>query len=156
MTLECRAWGALALGGLLVALHGIGCTSPPPSPRRPPATSALPAGALPRPERPSDLREEPILPPVQFIELAIYDLEEMEAADAQTIRVTGKLRNGGERPTKEISLTVRALDGAGNVVASAPARAAVQVLRPGASASFSAELRSDPAIRTFHVEAVAR
>jgi hypothetical protein len=66
------------------------------------------------------------------------------------------VRNIGSRPSRDVTVIVEGLDALGGTVARTEVLPAPQAIPPGTAASFVARLPNDPAIRTFHVEAVGR
>jgi hypothetical protein len=66
------------------------------------------------------------------------------------------VRNVGSRSSREIKVWVDGLDASGGRVARVEALPTPQEIPPGATASFVVRLPNDPAIRSFHVEAIGR
>lgn len=66
------------------------------------------------------------------------------------------MRNIGSRPSRDVTVIVEGLDALGGAVAQTEVLPTPQAIPPGTAASFVARLPNDPAIRTFHVEAVGR
>ena len=87
---------------------------------------------------------------------AVGAIHETRSADGQTVFIEGTVENVGTRPSRTITVWVNALDESGT------ARERVQVLPtpqdvpPGTVARFVVQLRNDPLVRTYHVEAIGR
>jgi hypothetical protein len=108
----------------------------------------------PSPPPPPPLCEE-VLPPLGQPDVFIFDLKDTVSEDKQALFVEGRIGNRGSQATKQIAVTVRALNEEGQGIARAEATPTPQALLPGGSAAFVVKLPNDPAIRRFHVEAVA-
>ena len=70
--------------------------------------------------------------------------------------MTSSVRNTGTRASRDLKVWVDGLDESGMRLARIEVVPAPQEIPPGAAASFVARLPGDPAIRTFHVEAIGR
>ena len=144
-----KPWSLLLLSGLfLSSLPSCASTAPPPSPPPP----LPPPVSLPSPP----LYEEPVPSPPEPVKVFVFGLKDTVSEDQQELFVEGKIGNRGDRATKQISVTVEALDEKGQMVARGEATPTPQDLLPGGSATFVVKLPNDPTIRHFHVEAVAR
>jgi len=66
------------------------------------------------------------------------------------------VHNTGSRASRDLAVWVEGLDAHGAVVARAEALPTPQAVPPGRTATFVVALPNDPAIRSFHVEAVGR
>jgi len=64
--------------------------------------------------------------------------------------------NTGTRVSRDVKVSVEALDDHGIRLAETEVYPTPQDIPPGGAARFVARLRNDPAIRTFHVEAIGR
>jgi hypothetical protein len=120
----------------------LGCTRRPPPP--PPTPAPLPP-----------LTEES-LPPSGTAEFQIGPLEQRPSADGREMFVEGSVRNTGSRDSRSVRVVVEGLDADGNRIAATEVLPTPQAIAPGTAATFVGRLPNDPAIRTFHVEAVGR
>lgn len=109
----------------------------------------------PPPAPPRIIHEAP-LRPTTTIELQVGPPTWTDSADGRETWVEGSVRNRGSRPTREITVRVSGLDAAGNVVSRADGAPATQLIVPGGSARYRVRVANDPAIKTFHVEAIGR
>jgi len=121
---------------------------------------AVVAGACARPEPappppPPPLSEAP-LAESGTAEFAIGPIAQRESADGRTLFVEGTVRNTGSRTSRQVKVWVEGLDADGGTVAKTEALPTPQEIPAGTSASFVVELPNDPAIKSFHVEAVGR
>jgi hypothetical protein len=66
------------------------------------------------------------------------------------------VRNVGTRASRDLKVWVHGLDEHGARRAQVEAFPAPQEVPPGSSARFVVRMPNDPAIRTFHVEAIGR
>ncbi len=117
-----------------------GCTrtAPPPAPPAPPPLS------------------ESALPPTRSAEFEIGPIKQTPSEDGRTLFVEGTVRNVGSRASRDVKLWVEGLDAGGGTVTRTEALPTPQQIAPGTSATFVVRLPNDPAIRTFHVEAIGR
>ncbi|MFN8544137.1 MAG: FxLYD domain-containing protein [Candidatus Binatia bacterium] len=76
--------------------------------------------------------------------------------DGHELFVEGTVWNRGSRPSREVKVWVEALDANGSVIARADALPTPQAIPVDGSARFLVRLANDPAIRSFHVEAIGR
>ena len=131
-------------GGTLVAaaLLATGCP-----PRTPPA--------VPPPPEPPRLSETP-LPPSGAPRFEIGPIDSKSSDDGQALFVEGTVRNTGTRASRDLKVWVDGLDEHGTQLARVEAYPTPQQVAPGAAARFVVRLPNDPAIRTFHVEAIGR
>jgi hypothetical protein len=70
--------------------------------------------------------------------------------------VESSVRNTGTRTSRDLRVWVDGLDDTGARLARTEVSPAQQEVPPGSAASFVARLPGNPAIRTFHVEAIGR
>lgn len=116
---------------------------PPPPPPPPPAAAAA-------------IQEEN-LQPDPIIRLEIIDLHDTRDEKTNRVTVTGTLINRGTKPTSQVNVKLTALDEQGLMIVSVAAVPSTdRIAADGGTAKFSAEIDYIPAIRTFHVEALAR
>ena len=64
--------------------------------------------------------------------------------------------NTGTRASRDVKVSVEALDDHGIRLAETEVYPTPQEIPPGGAARFVARLPNNPAIRTFHVEAIGR
>lgn len=126
---------------LAVAAAGAGCARRPPAPAPPPPPPAV---------------QEERLEPTTTIELEVAPPRWTDSADQRATFVEGNVRNRGSKPTREIRVFVSGLDANGNVVSRADGLPTPQLIAPGSSARYLVRLPNDPAIKTYHVEAIGR
>jgi hypothetical protein len=111
------------------------------------------------PERPSPapprLTESP-LPPSGAAEFAIGPITETRSADGAQVFVEGTVRNVGSRASRHVLVWVNALDQSRTRLARRQVIPTPQEIPPGAEAGFIVRFPNDPAIRTFHVEAIGQ
>jgi hypothetical protein len=96
------------------------------------------------------------LPPSGTADFAIGPITEMRSNDGRSVFVESTVRNTGSRPSRDVKVWVYGLDAGGARVAQAETLPVPQEIPPGRAARFVVRLPNDPAIRTFHVEAVGR
>lgn len=127
---------------LVAALLLAGC----PKPHEVPKT--------PEPAQPP-IAEAP-LPPSGEPQFEIGPISEHKSEDGTALYVESSVRNTGTRASRDIKVAVEALDDHGIRLAETEAYPAPQEIPPGGAARFVARLPNNPAIRTFHVEAIGR
>lgn len=132
----------VTVASLIVAAFLTSCVPPAPLPPPPP----LPTPAL----------SEEELRPVERINIAITDHDEITSSDGKTVTVTGTLVNRGTRPTHQVYVHVEALNRDGGVILSADSDLTSEVILPGGTARFSVLLENRSDIDRYHVEALAR
>jgi hypothetical protein len=127
------------------------------------ATLALAACARRAPEPPPPTLQdappkivEQRLQPTTTPELVVGPIRETPGAGGQQTFVTGTIRNRGSRPTRDVVVHVSGRDAAGATVVTVDALPVPQLIPPGGQAEYTVSLPNDPAIRTFHVEAIGR
>src|SRR5438094_6902832 len=76
--------------------------------------------------------------------------------DPAELYVESSVLNTGTRVSRDVKVSVEALDAQGIRLAETEVYPTPQDIPPGGAARFVARLRNDPAIRTFHVEAIGR
>lgn len=131
---------------VLAAVLLSACIRDPEPPPPPPA--AMPT---PGPYYEENLQPDPT------VRLEIIDLGDEVDRERGRVTVTGMLLNRGDRATTQVTVKVHALDEHGDVVASVYAvPASDRIPAHGGRVRFSAEFDRDPAIRSYHVEALAR
>jgi hypothetical protein len=133
--------GEATLVALAVLAAGCSPRTPPPAP--------------PPPEPPPQLTETP-LPPSGVPRFEIGPIDSRRSEDGRELYVEGSVRNVGTRVSRDLKVWVHGLDEGGAQVAQAEAFPTPQEVSPGSSARFVVHLPNDPAIRTFHVEAIGR
>ena len=139
---------------LLTFLFPVGCAAifaccirkpelpPPPPPPMPPTPG---------------IYYEENLQPEPTVRLEIIGLDDAKDPATQRVTVTGTLVNRGTRPTAQVSVKVTALDENGDEVISVAAVPSTdRIGAEGGTATFTADLGVNPAIRSYHVEAIAK
>ncbi|GIW44984.1 MAG: hypothetical protein KatS3mg077_2266 [Candidatus Binatia bacterium] len=134
-------WTAALTGALLWA-HG--CV-----PRQPPEPARLPEPT------PKILVEEEIIVP-ERPELAIIDVREEPQEEPGTVVVSGTVVNRGRGRARNLTVTVQALDAAGNELVALPAEVDASVLDGNSSAGFRVRLQRPPGTVRYHVVAQSR
>jgi len=114
-----------------------------------------PKPAPPPPEAPPPLAESP-LPPSGEAQFEIGQIDWKRSEDAHELYVEGTVRNIGTRASRDLKVWVDGLDANGLQLARTEALPTPQQVPPGASARFVVRMPNDPAIKTFHVEAIGR
>jgi hypothetical protein len=109
----------------------------------------------PPPEAPPLLAESP-LPASGMPDFEIGPIHDRTSEDHRELFVEGTVRNKGTRVSRDVKVWVEGLDSAGARIAEAEALPTPQEIPPGTAGSFVVSLPNDPAIKTFHVEAVGR
>jgi hypothetical protein len=109
----------------------------------------------PPPAPPPQLSETP-LPPSGAPRFEIGPIDSRRSEDARELYVEGTVRNVGTRASRDLKVWVHGLDERGGQLAQAEALPTPQEVPPGTSARFIVRMPNDPAIRTFHVEAIGR
>lgn len=127
----------LLAAGALVAL-GCAAQKPPPPPPSPPPLAETP------------------LPPTGSAEFEIGPIRHTATDDDRSLIVEGTVRNRGSRASRGVRVWVSGLDANGLRVARSEVLPTPQEIPPGTAATFVARLPNDPAIRTFHVEAIGK
>ena len=125
------------MAALLVA--GCAAKNPPPPPK--------PA--------PPPLSEAP-LPPSGAPTFEIGEINPRKSDDGKALFVEGSVRNIGTRASRDVKVFVEGLDVHDLVIARAETLPTPQAIEPGTEGRFVVRLPNDPAIRTFHVEALGR
>ena len=109
----------------------------------------------PAPPAPPPLSEESIAPSTSA-EFEIGPIKQTAGDRNATLFVEGTVRNVGTRPSRDVKVWVEGLDASSNVVAREETLPDPQEIHPGTVARFLVKLPNDPAIKTFHVEAIGR
>lgn len=99
-------------------------------------------------------QERPTLPTTS--DFSIGPIRDTRSADGMALFVEGTVRNTGSRPSRDVTLWVSGVDAGGRAVVRVKTLATPQLLPPGSSATWLVRLPNDPAIRTYHVEALGR
>ncbi len=86
----------------------------------------------------------------------IGPIEPRKSSDGREWLVESSVRNTGTRASRDVKVSVEGLDDAGARIAETELYPAEQEIPPGGAATFVARLPGNPAIRTFHVEAIGR
>jgi hypothetical protein len=113
-----------------------------------------PPPPAPEPAQPP-LAESP-LPPSGAPHFEIGPITPRRSDDGREWLVESSVRNVGTRTSRDIRVWVDGLDDKGVRLARTELSPAQQQVPPGGAATFVARLPGDPAISTFHVEAVGR
>jgi hypothetical protein len=131
---------------VLTALLTCACIRDPELPPPPPPAAPAPG-----------LYYEENLQPDPTVRIEIIDLGDEVDRERRRVTVTGLLLNRGDRATTQVTVKVHALDEHGDVVASVYAvPASDRIPAHGGRVRFTAELEQNAAIRSYHVEALAR
>jgi hypothetical protein len=120
-----------------------------------PACRARPAPPPPTTVAPPPLVEAP-LEPSGAAALTVGPIRETRSADGQAVFIEGTVENVGTRPTRTITVWVNARDESGSVLERVQALPTPQDPPPGTVARFVVQLRDNPRVRTYHVEAIGR
>lgn len=132
---------------LVVLMFAPGCIREPEPPPPPAAMPAPPAHSL----------AEENLQPDPTVRIEIIDLKDSQDPQTKRVTVTGVLINRGTKATAQVQVKLRALDEHGDTVLSIAAVPSTDhIAADGGTARFSAEFDASPAIRSYHVEALAR
>lgn len=135
-----RAWAV----AILICSMSACLRSPVPRPASPPPTPTpvvLHEDTLPSPER---------------LELQISNWQETPSPDRRHVTLTGRLINRGDRTTREVSVTIQALDAQDAVLLSVSATPSTNAIAPDGTATFTATVDNRPEVARYHVEALAR
>ena len=108
----------------------------------------------PEPAAPN-IAESP-LPPSGTPQFEIGPLAERRSDDGAALYLESSVRNTGTRASRDVKVSVEALDDRGIRLAETEVWPDPQEIPPGGAARFVARLPNNPAIRTFHVEAFGR
>jgi len=121
------------------------------------ATGCPRKSKLPRAPEPSEspIAESP-LPPSGTPHFEIGDIEWKRSEDDRELFVEGTVKNTGTRPSRDIKVWVDGLDATGIRLARAEVLPTPQEIPPGGVGRFLVRIPNNPAIRTFHVEAIGR
>jgi hypothetical protein len=106
----------------------------------------------PKPQSPPR-QPEPSQPPLAEAPLSPTGAARFEIGPLDWKRT---VRNTGTRSTRDLKVWVDGLDGNGARLARSEALPTPQEVPPGGAASFVLRMPNDPAIQTFHVEAIGR
>jgi hypothetical protein len=114
-------------------------------------------GETPRTPEPAQppIAETP-LPPSGAAHFEIGPLAQRRSDDGTTLYLESSVRNTGTRASRDVKVSVEALDDGGIRLAETDVWPDPQEIPPGGAAHFVARLPNNPAIRTFHVEAFGR
>jgi hypothetical protein len=110
----------------------------------------------PPPVRITSETPEPRPAPSTTADFSIGPIRDTRSADGMALFVEGTVRNTGSRPSRDVTLWVSGVDAGGRAVVRVKTLATPQLLSPGSSATWLVRLPNDPAIRTYHVEALGR
>lgn len=94
--------------------------------------------------------------PTRTADFQIGPIKQTPSADGHELFVEGTVQNIGSRPSRDVKVWVEGLGADGKVVARAETLPTPQEIPPNAFATYVVRLPNDPAIRTFHVEAIGR
>jgi len=108
----------------------------------------------PEPSQPP-IAESP-LPPSGVAPFEIGPIDARASDDGVHWLVDSSVRNTGTRASRDVKVWVEGLDDDGIQLAKTELFPTPQEIPPGGTARFTALLPHDPAIRTFHVEAIGR
>jgi len=119
--------------------------------------AACPKPKPPPPPEPAQppLAEAP-LPPSGTPHFEIGAISPRRSDDGSEWLVESSVRNIGTRTSRDIRVWVEGLDDNGMRIARTELSPAPQEIPPGGAATFVARLPGNPAIRTFHIEAIGR
>ena len=120
------------------------------------ASCREPAPAPPPPEPPPPPLTESALPPTGEPHFEVGPIEPRRSADGREWLVESSVRNTGTRTSRDVKVRVEGLDDAGALIAETDLFPTPQDIPPGGATSFVARLPGNPAIHTFHVEAIGR
>src|SRR2546430_2337471 len=131
------------LAAPLLALRlAAGCPKAPPAPK------------TPEPAEPTIA--ETALPPSGEPRFEIGPINERRSDDGAELYVESSVLNTGTRVSRDVKVSVEALDEQGIRLAETEVYPTPQEIPPGGAARFVARLPNNPAIRSFHVEAIGR
>ena len=122
--------------------------------RRPAPVPPTPEPAQP-PIAEAPIAESP-LPPSGEAHFDIGPIDAERSTDGHEWLVTSSVLNTGTRASRDVKVWVDGLDDGGLRLARTEVMLTPQEIPPGGAASFVARLPGNPAIRTFHVEAIGR
>jgi len=109
---------------------------------------------VPEPSQPPIAESQ--LPPSGTPQFEIGPITPHRTDDGREWLVAASVRNTGTRTTRDVKVWVEGRDDKGVRIARTELQPELQAIPPGGAASFIARLPGDPAISTFHVEAVGR
>jgi hypothetical protein len=114
----------------------------------------------PTPSRAPEPSEPPIaespLPLSGTPTFEIGDIDWKRSEDDRELFVEGTVKNTGTRPSRDVKVWVDGLDVNGIRLARTEVLPTPQEIPPGGAGKFIVRMPNDPAIRTFHVEAIGR
>lgn len=133
---------------LVLAVALSACIREPELPPPPPPPPVPPTPGLYYEE---DLQPDPT------VRIEIIDLGDEVDRERNRVTVTGTLINRGTKATSQVSVKLHALDEQGDTLLSVAAVPSTdRIPANGGRARFTAEFDHNPAIRSYHVEALAR
>jgi hypothetical protein len=126
------------------------------------AAVALATGCPGKPKIPPG--PEPAAPPIAESPLSpsgaphfeIGDIDWKKSEDDRELFVEGTIKNTGTRPSRDVKVWVDGVDAGGIRLARAEVFPTPQEIPPGGVGRFLVRIPNDPAIKTFHVEAIGR
>ena len=110
----------------------------------------------PAPEPAAPNIAETPLPPSGTPHFEIGQIDWKRSQDDRELFVEGTVKNTGTRPSRDIKVWVDGLDASGIRLARTEVLPTPQEIPPGGVGRFIVRMPNDPAIRTFHVEAIGR
>ena len=120
------------------------------------AACRRPAPPPPPPQAVEPPLTESTLPPSGEAHFEIGPINPERSADGREWLVESSVRNTGTRTSRDVKVWVEGLDESGERLARTEVLPTPQEIPPGGAATFIARLPANPAISTFHVEAIGR
>jgi hypothetical protein len=110
----------------------------------------------PGPEPAAPTIAESPLSPSGAPHFEIGDIDWKKSEDDRELFVEGTIKNTGTRPSRDVKVWVDGVDEGGIRLARAEVFPTPQEIPPGGVGRFLVRIPNNPAIRTFHVEAIGR
>jgi len=85
--------------------------------------------------------------------VSVVGIKQSDSEDGRNVLIEGTLRNQGAVPTKWVKVKIEAQDETGRAITTMSPQPTAQVIPPGGSATFAAQLANDPAVRKFFIKA---
>lgn len=86
-------------------------------------------------------------------QISVVGIKQSDSEDGHNVLIEGTLRNQGAVPTKWVKVKIEAQDETGRAITTMSPQPTAQVIPPGGSATFAAQLANDPAVRKFFIKA---
>lgn len=86
-------------------------------------------------------------------QISVVGIKQSDSEDGQNVLIEGTLRNQGAVPTRWVKVKIEAQDETGRAITTMSPQPTSQVIPPGGSATFAAQLANDPAVRKFFIKA---